>query len=423
MEVTKTTFTKEDFIHFKNWIGPFSVQDGKYAKEFEEFWELFFQEGETLSSLMEKINSVKTTGTLSSWFSFLRVKMICYSFVFKDMSLVEIAKESGYTPSKVATVLRNFFLETFPYLEIYFNEVFHLGRKRKDLSFSDLVKEKKFSKNFPGVQDEDIMKTLDVVSLHDWPNILKRYKRKYHPTNSISKRLSPKIYFKKNSRVFVELFILIIVGVFLIKGIAKINKWYERKLAEKINIFEIQSPKIKNDLSIGKESLETMDDNSPTPTQNLDEIVKEEIEEKPGLNAFETESEVILTSWKALPKDFKEVNLEQSDYEEETNTAARDITSGNRKIYRVLMESVSPAKAKTELDNLLVKYKGTQVDSVKPGTYVPGGLYYNVLVPEENLKEFLHQVMNTDEATLYETRTRLTNPPGKGRVFIWIKAF
>lgn len=423
MKTGSNIFSKEDFIHFKNWIGPISSQEGKYAKEFEEFWDLFFQEGETLSSILHKIASIKASGSLSSWFSFLKMKVICYAFIFKEMSLCDIAIESEYTPSKVATILRNFFVETFPYLEVYFNDIFHLGRKRKDLSFLDLVKEKKFSKNFPGVQDDDIMKTLDVVSLHDWPNILKRYKNKYHQTNPISKRLSPKNYFKRNSRIFVELFFLIIVAVFLIKGMAKINKWYERKLAEKINIFEIQSPKVKNDLSIGKESLETNEQQNLTPTQNLDDIVKNEIEEKPGINAFDTESDVILTSWKALPKDFKEVNLEQSNYEEETNTAARDITSGNRKIYRVLMESVSPAKAKTELDNLLVKFKGTQVDSVKPGTYVPGGLYYNVLIPQENLKEFLHQVMNTDEATLYETRTKLESPPGKGRVFIWIKAF
>ena len=423
MEVEKTIFSREDFIHFKNWIGPLSTPEGKHNKEFEEFCELFIQEGETLSSIIEKLNSIKTTGSLFSWFSFLKIKVICYSFVYKEMTLGQLALETGYTISKVATILRNFFVETFPYLEAYFNEVFHLGRKRKDISFQDLVKEKKFSKNFPGVLDEDIMKTLDISSLHDWPNVLKKYKRKYHQTNPISKRLSPKNYFKRNSRLFAELFILIIGGILLIKGTVIVNKWYERKLAEKINIFEIQSPKIKSDLSIGKESIQENIEKNDTPIQDLDDIVKKEIQEKPGENIFYDESEVILSSWKTLPKDFKEINLEHSNYEEETNTAVRDITSGNKKIYRVIMESVSPGKTKTELDNLLLKYKGTQVDNVKPGTYVPGGLYYNVLIPEENLKEFLHQVMNTDEATLYETRTRLVNPPGKGRVFIWIKVF
>ena len=76
---------------------------------------------------------------------------------------------------------------------------------------------------------------------------------------------------------------------------------------------------------------------------------------------------------------------------------------------------------KKKLDNLLSKYQVTQVDNVKPGMYVPGGLYYNIFVPKKFLKEFLAQVMETEEATLYETRTKIKNPPGKGRVFIWIK--
>ena len=423
MEVEKNIFSQQDFIHFKKWIGPFSLSEGKFTKEFEEFWELFFQEGDTLASTLKKLESIKTSGSLSSWFSFIKIKVICYVFVFKGMSLSEIAQESGYKISKVATILRNFFVETFPYLEAYFNDIFHLGRKRKDLSFDDLVKEKKFSQNFPGVQEEDIMKGLDVGSLHDWPNILRVHKRKYHSPNLITSRLHPKKYFKRNYKIFAELFLLITAGVLLIKGTAKINNWYERKLSEKINIFEIQSPKIKNDLSIGKEIAEVKAETAPDPAQNLDEIVKNEISEKSSNNGFEEETDVVLTSWKALPKDFKEINLEKSDYQEESNTAVRDVNSGNKKIYRVIMESVSPGKTKTELDNMLLKFGATQVDNVKPGTYVPGGLYYNVLIPQQHLKEFLYKVMNTEEATLYETRTRLVNPPGMGRVFIWIKAF
>lgn len=423
MQIEKNKFSGEDFIHFKKWIGPFSPSEGKFTKEFEEFWELFFQEGDTLSYTLEKLETIKTSGSLSSWFSFLKIKVICYAFVFKGMSLCEIAQDTGYKVSKVATILRNFFVETFPYLEVYFNDIFHLGRKRKDLSFEDLVREKKFSQNFPGVQEEDIMKGLDVSSLHDWPNVLRVHKRKYHSPNLITERLHPKKYFKRNYKVFAEVFLLIIAGFLLIKGTAKINNWYEKKLAEKINIFEIQSPKIKNDLSIGKEIASVEEDKEPSLEQNLDEIVKNEISEKSEIPGFEEETDVVLTSWKALPKDFKEINLEQSDYEEESNTAVRDVTSGNKKIYRVIMESVSPGKTKAELDNMLTKFGATQVDNVKPGTYVPGGLYYNVLIPQEHLKEFLYQVMNTEEATLYETRTRLVNPPGKGRVFIWIKAF
>ena len=64
----------------------------------------------------------------------------------------------------------------------------------------------------------------------------------------------------------------------------------------------------------------------------------------------------------------------------------------------------------------------TQVDNVKPGQPVPGGVYYNIFVPRLHLKEFMAQVMNQEQANLYESRTRVRrNPPGKNRVFIWVK--
>ena len=78
--------------------------------------------------------------------------------------------------------------------------------------------------------------------------------------------------------------------------------------------------------------------------------------------------------------------------------------------------------SKEKLNVLLDKYKVTQVDNVRPGKSVPGGIYYNIYVPRLYLKEFLAQVVDMDEAVLYESRTRTgRNPPGKNKVFIWVK--
>jgi len=86
-----------------------------------------------------------------------------------------------------------------------------------------------------------------------------------------------------------------------------------------------------------------------------------------------------------------------------------------------MMTSVDLENSRKNLNNLLKKYNVQQADNVKPGTYVPGGVYYNLFVPREYLKEFLAQVMEVEESTLYESRTRRSNPPGKNKVFIWIK--
>ena len=91
------------------------------------------------------------------------------------------------------------------------------------------------------------------------------------------------------------------------------------------------------------------------------------------------------------------------------------------KVYRVMMKSVNSIDAKSKLNGLLTKYQVKQVDKVKPGKFVPGGVYYNLFVPRQYLKEFLAQVMDIDDSILYESRTRGRNPPGKNKVFIWIK--
>jgi hypothetical protein len=86
------------------------------------------------------------------------------------------------------------------------------------------------------------------------------------------------------------------------------------------------------------------------------------------------------------------------------------------------MKSVDTYVAKSKLDVLLKNYEVSQVDNVKPGQDVPGGIYYNLFVPRERLKEFIAQVMEVDDSILYESRTRAgRNPVGKNKVFIWVK--
>jgi hypothetical protein len=86
------------------------------------------------------------------------------------------------------------------------------------------------------------------------------------------------------------------------------------------------------------------------------------------------------------------------------------------------MKTVDTPETKDSLNALLKKYQVSQVDNVKPGKEVPGGIYYNIFVPRVSLKEFLAQVMDMGDAVLYESRTRSgRNPPGKNKVFIWVK--
>jgi hypothetical protein len=134
-------------------------------------------------------------------------------------------------------------------------------------------------------------------------------------------------------------------------------------------------------------------------------------------------SEVTLTSWDSLPKDFDVAALEQSGYEEDLKGGGyRDTRYGHTKVYRVMMKSVDTEESKDKLVSLMDKYEVTRVDNVVPGKAVPGGVYYNLYVPRKYLKEFMAQVMDVDDSVLYESRTRTArNPPGMNKVFIWIK--
>jgi len=86
-----------------------------------------------------------------------------------------------------------------------------------------------------------------------------------------------------------------------------------------------------------------------------------------------------------------------------------------------MVKSIDPDASKVKLKNLLDEYQVGQVDNVKPGTNVPGGVYYNLYVPIENMREFLADVEYVDDSMVFESRTRWRNPPGKTRVFIWLK--
>ncbi len=161
--------------------------------------------------------------------------------------------------------------------------------------------------------------------------------------------------------------------------------------------------------------------------KELDELEKIEAQqvfadEKLG-SRFDPESDVVvLDSVEDVPKTFGEAETEQSEYEENKKGGYRDAQSGNKKAYRILMASVEPTLIKTQILPLIERYGIAQVDNVKPGTQIPGGLYFNLNVPSKNLKDFMTKVSTFAEATIFESRSEGGDVAGKNRVFIWVKS-
>ena len=85
-------YSKKDIDDFESWVNlnkDALTWQGRFDKEFNHFWEMFFLEDLNFSQYMSRFDyafiHIKT-GPLSSWFSWLRDSFICYSFIFKGLS-------------------------------------------------------------------------------------------------------------------------------------------------------------------------------------------------------------------------------------------------------------------------------------------------------------------------------------------------
>lgn len=424
---------KRDFQEFRQWLllnEDSLTWQGRYKKEFEDFWELFFVDGLTVHELMLKFDyaqKITQIGPLVSWFDWLRNKFLLFLFINKDLNLGELAQQTNMPHSNLGHILRSYLVECFPRFDDELSDLFqvaHVASQNINIRMSDVRSQLNISREIPGSHDDEIMPSMEVTLYEEWGILLARLRKDQRDPSGELKKLQGHFKLQRYLRFGREVFILIAVALVVTLGIKQFNVFYEQYLIEKISIYEPQFQWLDRSL-IFKSSEEEVVADFSLEVEDLDDVVDVAssillLDEE---ERFDPESEVILTSWDALPRDFNVANLEVSSFEELTSGGYRDTRFGRTKVFRVLMKSVDLFDVRDKLDHLLAHYSVTQADNVKPGQVVPGGLYYNLFVPIENLKEFLAQVMEVDDAILYESRTRAgSNPPGQNKVFIWVKS-
>lgn len=428
------SFNQEDQIHFKSWLGLnlHSISwEGRYLKEFEDFWSLLFPANIELADQFQKIDYIRSflvKGPLIAWMNWLKTKLFCYLFIHKNYSLRELTILTKTSVREISLELRNFLIERYPYLEEQLNDYFQIGNELSrniDLRFEDLREEFKFETIPAGSEEDEVLTSLEVTLYKDW-------QKAYSILKGGEKKLSPEqetffLGVKKNKkRVALEVFLLFMLAFFIIFSIKSVNKFYEDYLVEKISLYSPdffwldKNISFKPEFEIGGRELEI----KYNELEELEKIESKQVfRDVSSAQRYEVESDVVLTSIDTLPKDFTSANLEQSDYEEIKKGGYRNVRYGRRKAYRVMMTSVDPTKTKEELIEMLKKYSVTQVDNVKPGTSIPGGIYFNLYVPGVHLKEFLSKVTaKEDNATILESKTIYGGPAGRNRVFIWVKS-
>lgn len=427
-------YNKKDIDDFESWVNlnkDALTWQGRFDKEFNHFWEMFFLEGLSFSQYMSRFDyafiHIKT-GPLSSWFSWLRDSFVCYSFIFKGLSIRTMGELSSLEHDNISIVIRNFYISLYPEMDDDISEylqVTNILSPNLDLNLKILNEKIELDGRERLINSESLLQSMEVTLYEEWNILSKKIEKDFKAKNLNFEKIKTKVSFKQYFRATRDTIITIAVLCVVIIGTKQLNISWENSLLEKISIYEPQFKWLDRSLSF-----QDKDDKGASDFK-LDKAEIDNVESSEGKfdeidfsnqERYETESEVMLTSWGSLPKDFDAASLEQSGYEELKKRGYRDSRYGNTKVYRVMMKSVDTETAKEKLTKLLDKYEVTRVDNVEPGKGVPGGVYYNIYVPRKYLKEFMAQVMEVDDAILYESRTRTKrNPPGMNKVFIWIK--
>lgn len=423
-----------DYVEFRNWLNlnlDGLTWQGRFKKEFESFWDTFFEEGLTLKKLIERFDyaySQVRIGSLSSWFLWLRDKFLSYIFIFKNKSIDQISIETGLSASVLATILRSFLLDEFPHLDQYFSETFQVGNilsPNLAVTFNRIKAEINIDTPVSGSREDEIMPSMEVTLFDEWSLFVKRMKSDFRSVQFDLSKIKERSSFVKQIKVVQDISIMLLLFTLSIYGVKQSNVWYERYLANKVSIYEPQFDWLNKSLVFkGAEQKAAKE-----YKLNFDEIKdiskSEKLTEFFDPEQYEEETEVTLTSFENIPKDLKDADKEPSLYEgdAENRNGYRETKGGTTTIYRLMMTSTNTYASRDKINLLVEKYKGEAVGESIPGMDVPGGVYYNVYIPKRDFKEFMTETMKVDSAKLFESNTsNVKNVAGKTRVFIMVKS-
>ncbi len=431
------TLLKSDFEQFKSWLDldiNSIAWEGRYADSFSGFWDSFFKDKIEPLELGERFDYAKKiakSGPLISWLNWLFEKFIAFSFIHQGKSVREIAILFNLEERYISTILRDHLIKVNPVYEDLINENFQISNassKNLFLTFDQLTPLIGVDAKTKGTFEDDILAHMEVTLYPDWPNLVKELRKDILSLKIDFINFKKRIAFKKQIRFIQEVIVLLLILSVIVFALKNTNKWYEEYLVNKITLFEADFFWLDKTLSYQEQDLlaKQQIDLSNKELEELEKIEAQTVFSDEKLESrYDPESDVVvLDSVDNVPKSFGEAETEKSEYEETKKGGYRDSSyaASNKKAYRILMASVDPKSIKTEILPLIKKYGIAQVDNVKPGTQIPGGLYFNLHVPSKSLKDFMTKVTSMGHATIFESRSEGGDHAGKNRVFIWIKS-
>jgi hypothetical protein len=427
-------FTQNDFQEFRQWLNlnlDGLTWQGRFKKEFESFWDDFFGSDLTLKLLMDRFEYASREvkiGSLSSWFTWLRDKFLCYVYIFKGPSIYELSKMAELPMQHMATILRNFLFDEYPHLDRYLSNCFQVGNilsPNVATTFNQIKLEVNIQSPLVGSNDDEIMPSMEVTLFEEWSGFVKKMHADFNKKKITFSEIKDRASFLKQMRVLQEVVLLLFIFTFTIYAVKGINVWYEKYLLNKVSIYEPTFSWLNKSL-VFKSNEKKPTNEFKLNFNEIKDITKgEKLTEFFDPEKYEEETEVTLSSFDTIPKDFSGVDKEASQYEgdAESPNGYRETKGGTTKVYRLMMNSTNTYATRDKLTSLVKKFQGEAVGDSVPGMDVPGGVYYNIYISRKDFKEFMTETMKGETSKLFESNTsNVKNIPGKTRVFIMVKS-
>jgi len=221
--IKQNTLDENDFKNFRIWLqldmGAVTWQ-GRFSKEFEQFWNILFSSGLSIDEICYRIRVItklSKSGPLFSWFKWLEGKFLAFIFINKNINVYNLAKLSRLSINDLSLVLRNFFLSKFPHLDSYFSSTFQITNllsPNTTICFEAICNQINISEDFLGSNSDEIMCSLEVTLYDEWFKILSTIENHFGENKKDENKLGE--IFLNIFKIGRDLFILILVIMFII---------------------------------------------------------------------------------------------------------------------------------------------------------------------------------------------------------------
>ena len=426
-------FATEEEKQFTGWLNlnlESLAWEGKHRATFDEFWRALFHGPKDAAEIIERLNHaqrVAKTGPLYSWIGWLRDRFLIYSFMRSEMPLSEFCRRTLTEESWLCFILNDYFLSVMPQNEDAIRSAMDVGNRlssNRHQDFASIAKRIGLIGLPQHGNEDDMMLSIEVTLFPQWGNILKELKKDVFHLRLDWVNLRRRLSWKRQFKFVREVVMLLSLAAVLIVGLRQANTWWESSIVKRIKLLE------PNFFGLDLNLLYRPEDRAQRKIELSNEEI-DKLERIEGAQSFEEikdvrfdpeSDEVALTSVEEIPV-FASGEGKRSQFEESNKGGYRDMGAGagGNRAYRVLLTSSDPIGLRKKIMPIVASYKATPLGNVKPGTEIPGGIYFNLAVPSTQLKSFLGDVSGTGDATIFESNAREATPPGKNRVFIWVK--